>query len=128
MGDDVELAPAPGEDAPQVSRLEALWGERRADGRERQLARARRFYRPADTPFALLAGSGVDELYLSGHVDEAVPLPALLRRCRVAMRPPVAVSAGAAGAAPPASGGASDYLCMYEYDHRTSSLRPLGAG
>ena len=126
VGDDVELAPLPGEEAPQVSRLEALWAERRADGRERRLARARRFYRPADTQFALASSGRPDELYLSGHVDDGVPLLTLLRRCSVSMHPPAALLA--AGAALPPMGGSHEYCCMYEYDHKCSSLRPLGAG
>ena len=38
--------PEPGESLLRVLRVEAMWGETPSDGRERMLARCRRFYRP----------------------------------------------------------------------------------
>ena len=46
LGDCVELAPAPGEEMPRLALIQALWAEPAPDGRERMLARCRRFYRP----------------------------------------------------------------------------------
>ena len=119
VGDDVELAPAPGEAAAQVSRIEAIWAERRPDGQERLLARVRRFYRPFDTPF--VSRGRARELFLSGHVDDRVPLRALPRRCAVAMHP--------LGALPSvADPGPGRYICMFEYDHIGGHLMQLRAG
>ena len=47
VGDTVELCLMPGDQAPRVARLQALWSQAAIDGREHMLAQCTLFYRPS---------------------------------------------------------------------------------
>ena len=47
VGDAVELCMMPGDQAPRVARLQALWSQAAMDGCERMLAQCCLFYRPS---------------------------------------------------------------------------------
>jgi hypothetical protein len=106
-------------------RLTALWGEQPADGRPRMCASGTRFYRPAETIFDMgPSHCGRPQLFSSAHVEEVVPLAAVVRTVAVqcagagAAQSPAALmpAAGAGGAGAPAA-AACVYVCAFHYDH-----------
>lgn len=114
VGDCILLAPAPGEDAPRVLLLSALWQELPSDGVPRQLCRGRRFYHASETPFPFPAG----HLLLSAHWEERVALAGVLDAVDVQWTLP-------GGLPPPAGQLPTRFMCSFFYDHVAMTLRPL---
>ncbi|KAK9823735.1 hypothetical protein WJX72_005024 [[Myrmecia] bisecta] len=114
LGDDIEVQAPPGEDLTRIMQIEALWAETPVDGRQRMLARCRRYYRPQETYFK----GDANELFHSHDVDNRVSLAAVITKCRVEVTPPTPLSARHLNAS-------QHYSCMYHYDHISGKLEPI---
>lgn len=91
LGHAVELAPGPGEAAPRVARVEALWAEPRG----RCLGSLRRFYRPEARAHGRPLG-----MLLSRRVQTAARLPGACRLLGVLRRAAAAPVAACSSAQP----------------------------
>jgi hypothetical protein len=120
VGDCALLLPRPGEQLPLVVRIDALWQETPSDGAPRQLARCTRFYWPQETIFPVggAAGEGPRHLFVSGHVEEHVPLAALGGKCWVV----AASGPGGAGAVPRGAPADRVFQCGFFYDQEAMTL------
>jgi hypothetical protein len=125
VGDCALLLPRPGEQLPLVVRIDALWQETPSDGAPRRLARCTRYYWPQETIFPVGggAGEGPRHLFVSGHVEERVPLAALGGKCWVVA---AGGAAGGAGAVPRGAPADRVFQCGFFYDHEAMTLGAAG--
>jgi hypothetical protein len=120
-GDFVLIAPSPGEpDTPRVVQITSLWQETPTDGVARLLARGRRFYHPSDTMYAM----AVDQVFMTEHVEERLPLAAVLDKCEVVFQ---AQRQQQQQQQEEDEEGVRRFTCGIFYDHLTLMLRPLTA-
>ncbi|KAK9798609.1 hypothetical protein WJX73_008832 [Symbiochloris irregularis] len=117
-GDVVRLKPALGGEAGAIVQLETLWSERLASGRDCMLATARRFQRPEDTMF--VSTKDPMELFATNQQEERLKLSHVLAPCPIQMRQPPIPTEGGSDLA-----DENVHFCMYHFDHRNNSLRPL---
>eukprot|EP00803_Ostreobium_quekettii_P009304 evm.model.scf_1138.4 EVM.evm.TU.scf_1138.4 scf_1138:22303-31585(+) len=110
VDDCVELQPSPGEDHGRIVRIEALWSERRLGGRDRMLARCRRFYTPEEIVLPMKARTRPPEIYISDHIEERVALEAFARVVKVNM-------INRQSRRTSKRHRAADFICEYHYDH-----------
>jgi len=133
VGSHVEIAPGPGEEVPRVAEVVSLWSERGVGGggESRPFGRFLRLYRPEETPFALpfiatqRHPAASQQLFQSKHhIDDRVPLAAVLRRCTVAFPMSTEELALTLNAYKRNASG-TDYTCMLVFDHEQATLASL---
>ena len=94
----------------RVVRVRSLFEEEAGGGRRVAYAGVERFYRASNTHFAhLFVDTGDRELFLSGHVDERVPLTAVLGSADVCI-------------AGPDTQTTEGLVCRFFYDYRAMTL------
>ena len=132
VGSFVELAPPPGETAPRVAQVTALWAERGVNGEDRPYGRFLRYFRPQDTPLGLPFLQSAQAQVFKSAVEEQMPLAAVVRRCTVSFPNSVETLAQATPTPRPGassleqlSGEGIDYVCMLQYDYEQVALTCL---
>lgn len=125
VGSFVELAPPPGEIAPRVAQVAALWAERGVNGEDRPYGRFLRYFRPQDTPLGLPFLQSAQGQVFRSNVEEQLPLAAVVRGCTVSFPASVGELAQATPGPMSSAGCVVDYVCMLQYDPEQVALTYL---
>ncbi len=125
VGSHVELSAMPGESAPRVAQVAALWAERDVNGQDKPFGRFIRLLRPDDTSLALVfLQSHKKQVFMSSVEEPRLSLKGIERRCVVAF-PSCADELTNATQQQVNGQEAADYVCMAQYDLQDGVLKPL---
>jgi len=124
VGSHVELSSMPGELAPRVAQVAALWAERDVNGHDKPFGRFIRLLRPDDTPLALVfLHSQKQQVFMSNVEEPRLSLKGVERRCVVAF--PSCADELTHATRQEMGHEAADYVCMAQYDLQDGVLKPL---
>lgn len=124
VGSHVELSSMPGELAPRVAKVAALWAERDVNGHDNPFGRFIRLLRPDDTPLALVfLHSQKKQVFMSNVEEPRLSLKGVERRCVVAF--PSCADELIHATQQGKGQDAPDYVCMAQYDLQDGVLKPL---
>ena len=124
VGDFVELAPIHGEDITRVAKVLGLWMQHGLADGEKPFGRFQRYYRVQETSLSSVFGAELDDrkIFRSKHIEESVPLSAVVDQCFVqvvdAASPSTKQSLGIVQ-------DSRHYICVAEYDHEIGTIAPL---
>jgi hypothetical protein len=124
VGSHVELSSMPGESAPRVAQVAALWAERDINGHDKPFGRFLRLLRPDDTSLALaFLHSQKKQVFMSTVEEPRLSLRGVERRCVVAF--PSCADELTSATQEVNGQEAADYVCMAQYDLQDGVLKPL---
>lgn len=126
VGDFVELAPIHGEDITRVAKVLGLWMQHGLGDGEKPFGRFQRYYRVQETSLSSVFGADLDDrkIFRSKHIEESVPLSAVVDQCFVQV---VDASSPSTKQSPRTTQDKKHYICVAEYDHEIGTIAPLHA-
>lgn len=126
VGDFVEMVPGPGANQPLVAQVLALWKQVGRPKESCLYGRFLRYYRFDETSLNHLGLKSADNrnrVYKTSHVEENVPLAAILSQCRVEVLS--GVDAPTEFQTQRMSDEGRSLLCSATYDFETGTLAPI---
>eukprot|EP00890_Picochlorum_soloecismus_P000488 jgi/Picsp_1/143/NSC_00143-R1_hypothetical protein COCSUDRAFT_59297 [Coccomyxa subellipsoidea C-169] len=124
VGDFVELAPIHGEDITRVAKVLGLWMQHGLADGEKPFGRFQRYYRIHETSLSSVFGAELDDrkIFRSKHIEESVPLSAVVDQCFVQV---IDAASPSTEQSPRATQNKQYYICVAEYDHEIGTIAPL---
>lgn len=124
VGDFVELAPIHGEEVTRVAKVLGLWMQHGLADGEKPFGRFQRYYRVHETSLSGVFGAELDDrkIFRSKHIEESVPLSAVVGQCYVQV---IDSASPSTEQSPGTTQDIKNYICVAEYDHEIGTIAPL---